>query len=119
MEYQKLEKPIYWIGWQRGKFVKRKFIEYQVPFPRYLRDTEGNVRYFSKEREKTMNEIHCVGSYSKYSYDGFTDMDEIEFLKDVVKRNEGRIHREQKKIDLIERETNKIIEIIKEKEENK
>lgn len=119
MEYKKLDKPIYWMGWQKGRFTKRKFVEYQAAFPRYLRDTEGNVRYFSKEREKTMNEIHCVGSYSKYSYDGFTDMDEIEFLKDVVKRNEGRIHREQKKIDMIERETNKIIDIIRQKEENK
>ena len=27
MEYKKLDKPIYWIGWQRGKFVKKTLIE--------------------------------------------------------------------------------------------
>lgn len=116
MEYKKLEKPIYWMGWQKGKFVKRKFIEYQAAFPRYLRDTEGNVRFFSKECEKGMNEIHCVGGYSKYSYQSFIDSDEIEFLKMIVKRNCARAGQLQKKIDLINRETDKIIDIIKEKE---
>ena len=116
MEYKKLEKPIYWMGLTKGQFTKRKFIEYQADFPRYLRDTEGNVRFFSKAREKSMNEIHCVGGYSKYSYQSFTDADEIEFLKMIVKRNNARIHQIQKKIDLINRETNKIVDIIKEKE---
>lgn len=118
MLYEKLEKPIYWIGWQKGKFTKRKFIERQVPFPRYLRDTEGNVRFFSKECEKNIGEIQYVGGYSKYSYTNFTEADEIEFLKLIVKNNNGRIHKEQKKIDLIMRETDKIIDTIKEKEGN-
>lgn len=116
MEYKKLEKPIYWIGWQRGKFVKRKFIEYQVPFPRYLRDEEGNVRFFSKNMERGMNEIRCVGGYSKYSYTSFTDAEEIEFLRMIVKSNNARIGQLDKKIGLIGKETDKIIDIIKEKE---
>ena len=116
MEYEKLEKPIYWIGWQRGKFVKRKFIEYQVPFPRYLRTDEGEVRFFSKAMESKMNKICCVGSFSKYSYQQFTKQDEIEFLKAIVKYNNKRIGQIQKKIDMINRETNKIVDIIKEKE---
>ena len=118
MEYQKLEKPIYWIGWQRGKFVKRKFVERQVSFPRYLRAEDGEVRFFSKVCEKNIGKIQYVGGYSKYSYTSFTDVEEVEFLKMIVKRNEERIHQEQKKIDMIERETNKIVDIIKEKERN-
>ena len=116
MQYEKLEKPIYWIGWQRGKFVKRKFVERQVPFPRHLRAEDGEIRFFSKVCEKNMGKIQYVGGYSKYSYVAFTDVDEIEFLKMIIKRNEARIHQEQKKIDLIHRETDKIIDVIKEKE---
>lgn len=117
MEYKKLDRPIYWMGFTKGKFTKRKFIEYQVSFPRYLRAEDGEVRYFSKEREKEMDKIHLVGGYSKYSYISFTETDEIEFLKMIIKRNEARINQEQKKIDMIERETDKIVEIIKKKEQ--
>ena len=116
MEYKKLDKPIYWIGWQKGKFVKRKFVERQVPFPRYLRDTDGNVRFFSKVCEKNIGKIQYVGGYSKYSYTSFTDTEEIEFLKMIVKNNNARIGQLDKKIGLIEKETDKIIDIIKEKE---
>lgn len=116
MEYKKLEKPVYWMGWQKGKFVKRKFIEYQAAFPRYLRDEEGNVRFFSKNMENGMNEIRCVGGYSKYSYTSFTDAEEIEFLRMIVESNNARIGQLDKKIGLIGKETDKIIDIIKEKE---
>lgn len=116
MEYKKLEKPIYWMGFVKGKFLKRKFIECQVAFPRYLRDEEGNVRFFSKSMENEINKIHCVGSYSKYSYTSFTDAEEIEFLRMIVKSNNERIGQLDKKIGLIEKETDKIIDIIKEKE---
>ena len=116
MEYIKLEKPIYWIGWQRGKFVKRKFVERQVPFPRYLRAEDGEVRFFSKVCEKNIGKVQYVGGYSKYSYTSFTDADEIEFLKMIVKSNNARIGQLDKKIGLIEKETDKIIDIIKEKE---
>ena len=115
MEYKKLEKPIYWIGWQRGKFVKRKFIEYQVPFPRYLRDTDGNVRFFSKNMENGMNEIDWNG-YSQYSYKEFTKDDEIKFLRAIVKHNNKRIGELDKKIGTIMEESNTLIDIIKEKE---
>ena len=118
MEYEKLEKPIYWMGWQKGKFTKRKFVERQIPFPRYLRAEDGEVRFFSKVCEKRMGEVQYVGGYSKYSYVGFTELDEIEFLKAIIERNEARIRQEQKKIDLIHRETDKIIEVIKEKEKD-
>ena len=118
MEYKKLDKPIYWMGFTKGQFTKRKFIEQQAAFPRFLRADDGEVRFFSKVCEKNMGKIQYVGGYSKYSYVGFTEADEIEFLKMIVKRNEERIHQGQKKIDLIERETNKIVDIIKEKEKN-
>lgn len=116
MEYKKLEKTIYWMGFVKGKFAKRKFIECQAAFPRYLRDTEGNVRFFSKVCEKNIGKIQYVGGYSKYSYTSFTDTEEIEFLKMIVKNNNARIGQLDKKIGLIEKETDKIIDIIKEKE---
>lgn len=114
--YEKLEKPIYWIGFWRGVFTKRKFVERQVSFPRYLRAEDGEVRFFSKVCEKNIGKIQYVGGYSKYSYTDFTEVDEIEFLKMIVKRNEERINQEQKKISMIERETEKMVDLIKEKE---
>lgn len=115
MEYKKLEKPIYWMGFVKGKFLKRKFIECQAAFPRYLRDDEGNVRFFSRNMENGMNEIDWNG-YSQYSYKEFTKDDEIKFLKAIVKHNNERIGQLDKKIGLIGKETDKIIDIIKEKE---
>lgn len=118
MEYKKLEKPIYWMGFTKGKFTKRKFIEYQAAFPRYLRDEEGEIRYLSKEMESKIGEIRVVGGFSKYSYQNFTKTDEIEFLKAIVKYNNKRVGQIQRKIDGVSRETNKIIDIIKEKEKD-
>lgn len=118
MEYQKLEKPIYWMGFVKGKFAKRKFIECQAAFPRYLRDTEGNIRYFSKEMESKMGEIRFVGGYSEYSYTDFTKQDEIQFLREMVKHNNERIGELDKKIGSIMEESNALINIIKEKESN-
>ena len=115
MEYKKLENPIYWMGFTKGKFTKRKFVEYQVPFPRYLRDEEGNVRFFSKNMESGMNEIDLCG-YSQYSYKEFTKDDEIKFLKAIVKHNNERIKEFDKKIGSIIEESNTLIDIIKEKE---
>lgn len=115
MEYKKLEKPIYWMGFLKGKFTKRKFVEYQVPFPRYLRDEEGNVRFFSKNMENGMNEIDWCG-YSQYSYKEFTKDDEIKFLRAIVKHNNERIKEFDKKIGTIIEESNTLIDIIKEKE---
>lgn len=115
MEYKKLEKPIYWMGWQKGKFVKRKFIEYQAAFPRYLRDEEGNVRFFSKNMENGMNEIDWNG-YSQYSHKEFTKDDQIKFLKAIVKHNNARIGQLDKKIGTIIKENDTLIDIIKEKE---
>lgn len=115
MEYKKLENPIYWIGFVKGKFVKRKFIECQAAFPRYLRDEEGNLRFFSKNMENGMNEIDWNG-YSQYSYKEFTKDDEIKFLKAIVKHNNARIGQLVKKIGTIIKESNTLIDIIKEKE---
>ena len=116
MEYKKLEKPIYWMGFTKGQFTKRKFIEYQAAFPRYLRTDDGEVRFFSKAMESKMDKICFVGSFSKYSYQQFTKQDEIEFLREIVKYNNRRVGQIQRKIDGVNRETNKIIDIIKEKE---
>lgn len=118
MEYNKLDKPIYWMGFNKGKFIKRKFIEYQAAFPRYLRTDDGEVRFFSKAMESKMDKICCVGSFSKYSYQQFTKQDEIEFLKAIVKYNNKRVGQIQRKIDGVNRETSEIIEIIKEKEKD-
>ena len=115
MEYNKLPKPLYWMGFLKGKFTKRKFVEYQVPFPRYLRDEEGNVRFFSKNMENGMNEIDWRG-YSQYSYKEFSKDDEIKFLKAIVKHNNERIKEFDKKIGSIIEESNTLIDIIKEKE---
>lgn len=104
------------MGFVKGKFLKRKFIECQAAFPRYLRDEEGNVRFFSKSMENEINKIHCVGSYSKYSYTSFTDAEEIEFLRMIVKSNNERIGQLDKKIGTIIEESNTLIDIIKEKE---
>ena len=115
MEYKKLEKPLYWMGFTKGKFTKRKFVEYQVPFPRYLRDEEGKVRFFSKNMESGMNENDWCG-YSQYSYKEFTKDDEIKFLRAIVKHNNERIKEFDKKIGSIIEESNTLIDIIKEKE---
>lgn len=116
MEYQKLDKPIYWIGYNKGQFIKRKFVERQTRFPRYLRDTEGNIRYFSKEMESKMGEIRFVGGYSEYSYTNFTKNDEIQFLREMVKHNNKRAGQIQRKLDSVNKETNKFIDMIKELE---
>lgn len=118
MEYAKLEKPIYWMGFTKGKFTKRKFVEYQVPFPRHLRDEEGNIRFFSRNMENVMNEIDCNG-YSQYSYKEFTKDDEVKFLRTIVKHNNERIGELDKKIGSIMEESNALINIIKEKESSR
>lgn len=115
MEYKKLEKTIYWMGFVKGKFLKRKFIECQAAFPRYLRDEEGNVRFFSRNMENVMNEVDCNG-YSQYSCKEFTKDDEIKFLKAIVKHNNERIGQLDKKIGMIIKESDTLIDIIKEKE---
>lgn len=116
MEYEKLEKPIYWIGWQKGVFTRRKFVERQVSFPRYLRSEDGEVRYFSPKCEFEIGKIRCVGGYSMYSYSDFPDYIELEFLRMIVKRFNEKIKQEQKKIGDIIKERDVIIDMIKERE---
>ena len=52
MEYNKLPKPLYWMEFVKGKFTKRKFIEYQVIDPSYLRADDGTVRQVTRYMEE-------------------------------------------------------------------
>lgn len=103
LEYAPLEKPIYWIGLQDNKIVRRKFTKYQVKYPRYLKEESNTpARYFSIDIEKNkMDQLLTVGNYSMYSYNF---IDEEKFLQSVadfqLKRIEycDKILKEQKEL---------------------
>ena len=66
MEYNKLPKPLYWMGFVKGKFTKRKFIEYQVRYPSYDRSEDGTVRQVTRYMEEKIEkyillaDIQCM-----------------------------------------------------------
>ena len=66
MEYNKLPKPLYWMEFVKGKFTKRKFIEYQVRDPSYLRAEDGTVRQVTRYMEEKIEkyillaDIQCM-----------------------------------------------------------
>ena len=57
MEYNKLPKPLYWMEFVKGKFTKRKFIEYQVRYPSYLRAEDGAVRQVPRYMEEKIGKL--------------------------------------------------------------
>ena len=116
MEYKKLQKPLYWMGFVKGKFTKRKFIEYQVRYPSYLRADDGTVRQVTRYMEEKIGKLHIVGGYSMYAYEDFTKDEEIEFLNKIVKYQNERIKVKQKEIGCIIKERDLVIDLIKEKE---
>lgn len=66
MEYNKLPKPLYWMSFEKGKFTKRKFIEYQVRNPSFLRAEDGTVRQVTRYMEEKIGkyillvDIQCM-----------------------------------------------------------
>ena len=61
MEYNKLPKPLYWMCFVKGKFTKRKFIEYQVIDPSYLRADDGTVRQVTRYMEEKIEKLILLG----------------------------------------------------------
>lgn len=116
MEYNKLQKPLYWMGFVKGRFTKRKFIEYQVRYPSYLRAEDGTVRQMTKNMEEKIGKLQVVGGYSMYAYENFTKNEELEFFHKIVKYQNERIKVKIKEIGDIIEERDKVIELIKERE---
>ena len=116
MEYNKLPKPLYWMSFEKGKFTKRKFIEYQVRNPSFLRAEDGTVRQVTRYMEEKIGKLHIVGRYSMYAYEDFTKDEEVEFFKKIVKYQNERIKVKEKEIGDIIKERDIVIDLIKEKE---
>lgn len=116
MEYKKLQKPLYWMGFVKGKFTKRKFIEYQVRYPSFLRTEDGTVRQVTRYMEENIGKLQVVGRYSMYAYEDFTKDEEVEFFKKIVKYKNERIKVKEKEIGDIIKERDIVIDLIKEKE---
>lgn len=116
MEYNKLPKPLYWMGFVKGKFTKRKFVEYQVRYPSYYRADDGTVRQVTRYMEEKIGKLHIVGGYSMYAYEDFTKDEELEFFKKIVNYQNERIKVKEKEIGYIIKERDIVIDLIKEKE---
>lgn len=116
MEYNKLPKPLYWMEFVKGKFTKRKFIEYQVRYPSYYRAEDGTVRRITRNMEEKIGKLQVVGGYSMYAYEDFTKDEELEFFHKIVKYQNERIKVKQKEIGDIIEERDLVIDLIKEKE---
>lgn len=117
MEYKKLEVPIYWMGYVKGKFTKRKFVKCQVKYPSWVVSDDGySVRRITSKIKKNFDKLQIVGGYSIYSYTEFTKEQEVEFFKEIIKRDNERIKRYQKEIGEVIEERNLVIELIKERE---
>lgn len=116
MEYNKLPKPLYWMGFVKGRFTKRKFVEYQVRYPSYLRAEDGIVRQITRNIEEKIGKLQVVGGYSMYAYENFTKDEELEFFNKIVKYQNERIKVKQKEIGNIIEERDIVIDLIKEKE---
>ena len=65
MEYKKLQKPLYWMGFVKGKFTKRKFIEYQVRYQSYYRADDGTVRQVTRYMEENIGKLHYYKGFEK------------------------------------------------------
>ena len=117
MEYKNLEQPIYWMGFVKGKFTKRKYVKYQAKYPSWVVSDDGySVRRITSKIKKNFDKLQIVGGFSIYSYTEFTKEQEIEFFKAIVKRENERIKEHQKEIGEIIEERDKVIEFIKERE---
>lgn len=117
MEYKNLEHPIFWMGYVKGKFIKRKLVKCQSKYPSWcMADDNRTIRRITNRSKEHFNEVQIVGGYSMYSYTEFTKEQEIEFFKAIVKRENERIKEHQMEIGEIIEERDKVIELIKERE---
>ena len=116
MEYKNLEHPIFWMGFVKGRFTKRKFIEYQVRYPSYYRAEDGTVRQMTRNMEEKIGKLQVVGGYSMYAYENFTKDEELEFFHKIVKYQNERIKVKIKEIGDIIEERDLVIDLIKERE---
>lgn len=117
MEYKNLEHPIFWMGYVKGKFIKRKFVKYQSKYPSWcMADDNRTIRRITNRSKEHFNKVLIVGGFFIYSYTEFTEEQEIEFFKAIVKRENERIKEHQKEIGEIIEERDKVIELIKERE---
>ena len=117
MEYKKLEHPIFWMGFVKGKFTKRKYVKYQAKYPSWVVSDDGySARRITSKIKKNFDKLQIVGGFSIYSYKEFTKEQEIAFFKAIVKRENERIKEHQKEIGDIIEERNLVIELIKERE---
>ena len=116
MEYKKLPQPLYWMGFVKGKFTKRKFVEYQVRYPSYYRSEDGTVRQVTKNMKEKIGKLQVVGGYSMYAYEDFAKNEELEFFNKIVKHQNERIKVKQQEIGEIIKERDLVIDLIKEKE---
>ena len=117
MEYIKLQHPIYWMGFVKGKFSKKKFVECQVKYHSWCRADDGRtIRRITTRSKRDFDKLQIFGGYSIYSYNEFTKEQEIEFFKAIVKRENERIKEHQTEIGEIIEERNAVIELIKERE---
>ena len=107
MEYKNLDHPIFWMGFVKGKFTKKKFIERQAKYLSWCRADDGRtVRRITYNIVRHFDELQIVGGYSIYSYMEFTKEQEIEFFKAIIKRENERIKEYQKEIGKIIEERN-------------
>lgn len=116
MEYKKLSKPLYWMGFVKGRFTKHKFVECQVRYPSYCRAEDGTIRQITRNIEDKIGKLQVVGGYSIYAYEDFTKDEELEFFNKIVKYQNDRIKVKQKEIGDIIKERDLVIDLIKEKE---
>ena len=93
MEYIKLQHPIFWMGFVKGKFTKKKFVEYQAKYRSWCRADDGRtVRRITNNITKHFDEVQIVGGFSIYSYKEFTKEQE---MKKEKKRKEDMLEREK------------------------
>lgn len=116
MEYTKLERPIYWIGYIKGKFTKRKFVEYQTKHTSHYRAEDGTERFISNYAKMKFGKLNVVGGYAMYAYEDFSKNVELDFLHQIVKYQNERLKEKEKEIKRIVEERDCVIELIKQME---
>lgn len=106
LEYEELDKPIYWMGIDEGKIVEYKFTHRQCKYSRYIKDLEkGIVRYFSSRTAFCMDELMDSNCFSMYSY---SPIDKKVFLDKVIAKVLIRYEKAKEMWQKQEDELNKI-----------
>lgn len=92
MNYLKLKRPIYWVGYVDGEFKQYTFTKYQEKYPSYIATEKQDI--IRRVEERKFDIINTVGCYSCYSYNEF-DMDK--FKNYVIKMEKERVEMLKKK----------------------